>query len=122
MNDSKKKTRREIATLNLQFVYATLEPSERNLFKGLLLQHVSPYQVPYLYWASGTIDRRGCWLQLSEHVCVDVADAWRNWASEIAEEDPRDDTVRVLILALLSELVSMVFPEESLPPGTVVWT
>jgi hypothetical protein len=117
MNDSKKKTRRERAAVNLLSVYAQLERYERNLFKELLLQHVSPYQVPYSYWLSGKIVRRVCWLQLSEHVCPHVADAWRNWASEIAKEDPCDDTVRVVILALLWELISM-FPEESFPPAT----
>jgi hypothetical protein len=119
MNGSKK-TPRERAALDLLAVYATLERSERNLFKELLLQHVSPYHLPYLYWHSGKLDRKGCWLQLSEHVCPQVADAWRNWASEIAKEDPCDDTVRVVILVLLRELVSTEFPEESLPPGTVV--
>jgi hypothetical protein len=120
MNDCKKKTRREKAALNLLSVYATLEPFERNLFQELLIQHLSPYQVPYSYWPSGKMDRRGCYLQLWEHVCPSVAEAWQKWASEIAEEDPCEDTVRVVILTLLKELVSMVFPGETLPPGTTV--
>jgi hypothetical protein len=120
MNDSKKKTRRETAALNLLFVYATLEPSQRNLFQELLIQHLSPYQAPYSYWPSCEMDRRGCYLQLWEHVCPSVAAAWQKWASEIAEEDPCEDTVRVVILTFLKELVSMVFPGETLPSGTTV--
>jgi hypothetical protein len=120
MNDSKKKTRRETAALNLLFVYATLEPSQRNLFQELLIQHLSPYQAPYSYWPSCEMDRRGCYLQLWEHVCPSVAAAWQKWASEIAEEDPCEDTVRVVILTFLKELVSMVFHGETLPSGTTV--
>jgi hypothetical protein len=113
--------RRELAALNLQSVYTRLEPSKRNLFQELLRQHVSPYQLPCSYCSGGKVDRTGCYLQLSEHVCPSVAGLWRNWASEIAEEDPSADTVRELIL-LLRELVSMGLPEETLPPpGTTVW-
>jgi hypothetical protein len=69
MNSSKKKTRRERATLNLLSVYAQLERSERNLFKELLLQHVSPYQVPYSYWLSGKIVR-ACLLVAAVGTCL----------------------------------------------------
>jgi len=117
MNDSKKKTRREIAALNLLSFYAGIEPSERNLFQELLLQHVSPYQVPYSYCSGGQVDRRSCYIQLSEHACPNVAGSWQKWASEIAEEDPSADTIRVLILALLMELVNMEFFGGNTPFG-----
>ena len=87
------------------------------MLQELLLQHVSPYQMPYSYCSGGKVDRKVCYIQLSEHVCRNVAGSWQKWAFEIAEEDPSADTVRVLILVLLMELVSMEFPEETLPPA-----
>ena len=120
MNGSKKKTRREKAALNLLSVYATLESSERNLFQELLIIHLSPDQAPHLYSLSGERYRRSCALWLSQNVCPSVAKAWLQWASAIAKDDPSDDTVRVVIVALLKELVSMVFSAETLPPGTTL--
>jgi hypothetical protein len=114
----KKKTRRQDAAAKLLAVYANLAHSERDLLQEMLLQHAFLYVGNrfYIDWAEwNECDRRTSYLGLLEQVSADAADAWYEWAKEIAMENLSAETVREVILSFICDLVSFRFLEQPLP-------
>ena len=109
-----KKKRRQVAAAKLLAVYANLAHSKRDPLQEMLLQHAFLYvgNSFYIDWAEwNECDRRTSHLRLVEHVSADAANAWYEWAEEIAMENLSAETVREVILDFIRKLVSFRFLE-----------
>ena len=103
-----KKTPRQVAAAKLLEVYANLARSERDLLQEMLLQHafLRGANSFYIDWAEwNECDRRTSYLRLLEDVSEDAADAWYDWAAEVALENLCPEIVRKAIFDFIGELV-----------------
>jgi hypothetical protein len=110
----KEKKSRQVAAAKLLAVYANLAHSKRDLLQEMLLQHAFLYvgNSFYVDWAEwNECDRRTSYLGLFEHVSADAANAWHEWAAEIALENLSAETVHEVILDFIRKLVSFRFLE-----------
>ena len=106
MNDSKKKTPRQVAGEKLLAVYAKLTPPKRDLLQQTLLQHAFfSAGEAYIEWADwNEYARDRAYIRLVD-VTQEAADAWFLWAGEIETEGLSARTVREAILRLVEEFV-----------------
>jgi len=114
INMKDKKKSRQVAAAKLLAVYANLAHSKRDLLQEMLLQHAFLYVGNSFYidlaeW--NECDMRTSYLGLLEHVSADAANAWHEWAAEIAMENLSAKAVRELIRDFIQELVSFRFLE-----------
>jgi len=66
----------------------------------------------YLFWDKwNESDRRWSYLQLTNTVSEEVANAWFEWAQEISEGNPSRATCKVAILDVMRQLVRLKFLE-----------
>lgn len=106
------------AGIDVYRIYAGLMTAERRVLEDVLLRHAFLPDGPYAYGDFGkwnVIYRRTAYLQLKLMISLQMATAWRDWASETSMNRLGPDSCRGVVRAMLSDLVRLKYLEVPLP-------
>jgi hypothetical protein len=106
------------AGIDVYRIYAGLMTPERRVLEDVLLRHAFLPDGPYAYGDFGKwnlIYRRTAYLQLKLMISLQMANAWREWASETSMNRLGPDSCRGVVRAMLSDLVRLKYLEAPLP-------
>jgi hypothetical protein len=106
------------AGLDVYRIYAGLMTPERRVLEDVLLRHAFLSHGPDAYGDLGKwnlIYRRHAYIQLKLMISLQMANAWRDWASETSMNRLGPDSCRGVVRSMLSDLVRLKWLECPLP-------
>jgi hypothetical protein len=104
--------------LDVYRIYAGLMTPERQVLEDVLLGHAFLSDGPSAYGDLGKwnlIYRRHAYIQLKLMISLQMANAWRDWASETSTNNLGPDSCRAVVRSMLSDLVRLNWLECPLP-------
>ena len=106
------------AGLDVYRIYAGLMTPERRVLEDVLLGHAFLSDGPNAYGDLGKwnlIYRRSPYIRLKLMISLQMANAWRDWASETSINSLGPDSCRAVVRSMLSDLVRLKWLECPLP-------